>query len=521
MIFDGFFISHLIDELNQNLSRARLERIYQNDDLSFLFVFYTKGERKYLNLSISPQHVGMHLTQKKQLGNITSQFLATLKKHIEGAILEDMVQYQSDRVIILNFTAFDFIDGPIKKQLIFEAMGRHSNLLIIKDDIIIDTLKKMFFEEGRQLLPQAKFEFFPSNKKPFFHIDYLNVHSPKDIVDHYMGVSMPLAKYLFDHQIQLKDIQRHPTKSISANKSYVFDLFDEDSNKKHYQTISDLMDDTLHVKQNIYIKHAQFIDKQIQKYEKKLAVYEQQFEDAKDNLSYRTYGDLIYQSGHPLTDSMSSIEVNGELIALDPTLTLNQNAQKYYKLYQKAKRAIHHIESQMKVTNEVIDVFKEFQTYVSFANEQSIKELEKDLSAYGFKSSKTKTTHKKQQKPNILTLSDQDVNYYIGKNNLQNEYVTHTLAQKEDYWFHVKDAPGAHVVVTTTKLNESILRKACMLAAYFSSQKHSSSIPVDYVQIKYIKKIPGMPSYKVTYKNHQTMYIDIDEEKIQSYLKTV
>ena len=71
MIFDGFFISHLIDELNQNLSRARLERIYQNDDLSFLFVFYTKGERKYLNLSISPQHVGMHLSQNKQLGNIT------------------------------------------------------------------------------------------------------------------------------------------------------------------------------------------------------------------------------------------------------------------------------------------------------------------------------------------------------------------------------------------------------------------------------------------------------------------
>jgi predicted ribosome quality control (RQC) complex YloA/Tae2 family protein len=111
--------------------------------------------------------------------------------------------------------------------------------------------------------------------------------------------------------------------------------------------------------------------------------------------------------------------------------------------------------------------------------------------------------------------------YAIGKNNLQNEYVTNVYAQKEDYWFHVKDAPGAHVVVNAKTLTEPILRKAAMLAAYYSSLRFSSSIPVDYTKIKYIKKIPGVAGYKVTYQKQQTIYIDIDEQKLQTYLKNV
>jgi len=521
MIFDGFFIYHLVAELNENLKKARLEKIYQNDEQSFVFAFYARGTRFYMNLFLSPQNVGLYVTQHQTLGSTSSQFLSTMKKHLEGAILEEIMQYESDRVITFHFTAYDFIDGPVKKELIFEAMGRHSNLMIVKDGIIVDTLKKMFFEEGRQLLPQATFEYFPSDKKPFFSIDYENIHSPKDLVDHYMGISPYLAKYLYEHQVQLKDIPVNPTKVLKSQKGYVFDLFEPSLETLSYDSISKMMDDTKKNKQSSYLKHEQFIIKHIQKYEKKISLYELQLQDAKENVSHKHIGDMIYQSGHDVGSHMSSVDVYGEIIHLDATLTLNQNAQKHYKLYQKAKRSIHHIEQQLIQQKEMLDMFYEYQTYLSFSNEASIKELEKELIPYGFKAAKTKTVSKKQQKPHILTLQDQGITYYIGKNNLQNEYVTHQLAKKDDYWFHVKDAPGGHIVVTTSTLDEYTLRKACMLAAYFSSQRLSSSIPVDYVQVKHIKKIPGLPSYKVTYKHHQTMYIDIDQTKIDNYLKTV
>jgi predicted ribosome quality control (RQC) complex YloA/Tae2 family protein len=149
----------------------------------------------------------------------------------------------------------------------------------------------------------------------------------------------------------------------------------------------------------------------------------------------------------------------------------------------------------------------------------SIKDLEAELIPFGFKKLKSIKVNKKQNvKPNLLRIVDPDATYLIGKNNIQNEYITHTLANSEDYWFHVKDATGAHVVVQTKSLTEHVLRKAAMLAAYFSQMRNSSSIPVDYTLIRNIKKIPKLPGYQVIYKNHKTIYIDINTEFISKFL---
>ena len=117
MIFDGFFIYHLIIELNQNLAKARLEKIVQTDGMTFIFVFYFRGERKNLLLNLSPNGFSLYLTEKKQISQVSSQFLITLKKHLEGAILEDITQHMTDRVISLNFKINDFIDGQTDEKL--------------------------------------------------------------------------------------------------------------------------------------------------------------------------------------------------------------------------------------------------------------------------------------------------------------------------------------------------------------------------------------------------------------------
>jgi predicted ribosome quality control (RQC) complex YloA/Tae2 family protein len=520
-MIDGFLIHHLTQELNQELNKSRLEKIIQQDEQSFILQCYHQGKRKSLLIDISSERFRMHLTEKPISNQVSSHFVMMLKKQLEGSILENVTQHQTDRVIIIDFTSYDLIEGPVKKSLVFEAMGKHSNLILVKDGIIIDTFKKMFFESGRQLLPQATFSFFPTDKKIFNDIDYHTISSPKDLVEHYMGISPMLSKYLFEKKCQVSDIKINPTRDFTKKQFYVFDIFDAQDDKKHYLSLSQMFDDEIQKDLPIYLSEKQFIDKQLKKLASKKVQLENQLEHTEQLMLRKNLGDLIYQSGIDVSSRQSHFTYDDQLYELDPTKTLNEHAQDAYKSYQKAKRGIHHIEEQIKSTEDLIEHFQSLSFFITVTSMDSIKDVDQELIPYGYKKAKTKVTQKKKDKINILTIKDVDATYMIGKNNIQNEYLTHTLAKKDDFFFHVKEAPGSHVIVQTSQLTEPVLRKACMLAAHFSTLKNSSSIPVDYTKVKHLKKIPGIPGYKVIYHTYQTMYIDIDTDKVNLYLKNV
>lgn len=520
-MIDGFFIHHIANELHQELSHSRLEKIVQQDEHSFVFLFYQKGQRQTLLIDLSSENFRIHITKHPIKNQMTSHFVMMLKKQLEGAILDQIVQHLTDRVVILEFTSYDMIDGPVKKMLVFEAMGKHSNLILVKDGIIIDTFKKMFFESGRQLLPQALFSFFPTDKSIACDINYQKITSPKDLVNQYMGVSPLLSNYLYEHRCQWHDIKLHPTRNVTKHKFYAFDLFDGADEKKYYASLSEMLDDDLKKDKPIYVSEKLFIEKQLKKLSTKKEQLEMSLEQAEHKLSKRELGDFIYQSGYDLTLKMSDIQFNDQKYVLDATKTLNENAQEAYKAYQKAKRGIHHIKEQILNTKELIEHFESLSFFITVTSHDSIKDIDQELIAYGYKKSKTLNHSKKKDKPHFIVLKDDKATYMIGKNNLQNEYITHTLAKKDDYFFHVKDAPGSHVIVSVDELDEIVLRKACMLAAYFSTMRQSSSIPVDYTRVRHLKKIPKTPGYKVIYHKYQTMYIDIDNAKITEYLKNV
>ena len=240
MIIDGAFIHALVKELNSKLNKARLEKISHVTSESFLFQFYFKGEKLKLIIDLNANFFSAYITDKKVPNKDHSQFLLTLKKQLEGGILDSITQHQTDRVMLFNFTVYDFIDGPVSKTLVFEAMGKHSNLMLIQDGKIVDTFKKMFFETGRQLIPGATFEFFPTDKKPFDHIDYHMIETPKNISASYMGISMKLATYLFENHKQISELPLNPTKDMTKNTGYFFDIFPNDHQKKSYQTLSEL-----------------------------------------------------------------------------------------------------------------------------------------------------------------------------------------------------------------------------------------------------------------------------------------
>ncbi|BCR36363.1 Rqc2 family fibronectin-binding protein [Mariniplasma anaerobium] len=519
MIIDGVFIKYLIKELNINLEKSRLEKIYLSSETTFVMQFYHQGKKHKCVIDLNPSTFSAYITQKPLTSTTNSQFLMTLKKQLEGGILNSITQYLTDRVLIFDFTLFDFIDGPVNKSLIFEAMGKHSNLLLVKNDVLVDTYKKMFFETGRQLIPGANFEFFPTDKKVFDHIDYNTLDNPKMLTKSYMGISLKLASFLFEKQLQISDLVLNPTKDITLNNGYFMDIFPSDHEKKTYETLSDLLDDQKIVNKQFRQSYHLFIEKHLKKLLNKKEQLEKALNDSKEQLKNKDKADYIYQSQIDLHTKQSTLEIYGMTIVLDSQKTLNENAQKFYKSYHKAKRGLVHISQQIKQNNILIDLFESFKTYIDIASEKDIKDIENELIPYGYKAKKQNINKKQKHTPNILTVKDDQATYLVGKNNIQNEYVTHELARSEDYFFHVRGAPGSHVIVKTNNLNEFVIRKASMLAAYYSSLKLSSSIPVDYTLVKYIKKIPRVPGYKVLIKNQKTMFIDIDQEKIETYIK--
>ncbi len=518
-MIDGLLLYHLQKELDETLSKARLEKIVQHDEHLFGLTFYRYGDKQHLIINVHPKDFAIYLSIHKHNEILNTQFSQSLKKELSGAILDHITQYQTDRVLVLSFTSYDLIEGPIKKELVFEAMGKYSNLILTSNQMIIDTHKKMFFDTGRQLLPHATFDFFPSDKKPFTHFSYDNITIPKDISTQYMGISRLTATYLFEHHLKPLDLEVKPTVNVDKQDVYFSDIFDEQDEKITQSTISQLFDRPKKAVKQSKVSYEQFIQKQLLKYRRKDEQLKQQEEQNNERLLAKNSGDLIYQSMIPLTEKHSSISVNDQDIILDPMLTLNENAQRYYQIYQKAKRGIRPIQEQIEANQQLINLFLAYQTYLSISDGNDLKDFASDLEPFGYKI-KTKTVNnKKKQQPNITKIIDQNATYILGKNDKQNAYIAHQLANQNDMWFHVKDAPGTHLVVQTNDLSEAVIRKAAMLAAYHSSLSLSSSIPVDYTQIRHLKKIPKMPGYHVTYTHQKTIYIDIDNTQIKSWLK--
>ncbi|MDE7105701.1 MAG: NFACT RNA binding domain-containing protein, partial [Anaeroplasmataceae bacterium] len=185
--------------------------------------------------------------------------------------------------------------------------------------------------------------------------------------------------------------------------------------------------------------------------------------------------------------------------------------QKYYKKYQKTKTAVHYIEEQLNLAKNEIEYFQMLLAQLKCASINDALEIRQELIENRYLL-EVQNKSKKKQKPNYLTYIVDDVVIHVGKNNLQNEYLTHKLAKPSDYWFHVQNASGSHVIVCTNELTENLCRTAAMLAANFSSLNESSSIPVDYTLVRNIKKIPGKRNCFVTYTKQKTIYIDIDKK---------
>lgn len=495
MAFDGYFISRLISEIEPKILNLRVDKILSDENYLQL-----KLQREYLTFTISGQ-AGMFYLSDEVINNEDYEFSKVLRKNIMGYRLRSINQVSIDRTIIFEFEGLDLIKGPVKKKLFLEAYGRNFNLILTnQDDLIISAHRLIHNIENKTILPNVKYVIDETSKillnnQSTLHIDY------EEIKDKYIGVSPLLGKYLQGKHINLDEIKINPVKNLDNNQFYWFNLF-ETENVKSYQSLSSLIGDLKVLKKVDKKPYEKFIKNELIKLQNKLIKLDEDLKKHEYNLSLKEIADLIYSSGLDLNTKVSTFNKT----SLDVNLTLNENAQKFYAKYKKAKTGIDYLQNEIIKTNLRIETFDEFSKVLEYLeSEEELNDFAEALTEYGYKY-KTSNRRRKDQ-INITKIEYLGSIILVGKNSKQNEYIFSKLAKNDDMWLHVKAGTGAHVIIKG-EYSPKIIKKAAQYAAFYSSYKHSSNIPIDYTLVRYVTKVRKSETFKTTYQNYKTIYIN-------------
>ena len=364
MAFDGYFISKLVNEIKPKILNKRVDKVFQDENYLQL-----KLQREYLTFTISGQ-MGMFYLSDDSINNLDYEFAKVLRKNLLGYRLRLIEQVSLDRIVIFEFEGIDLIKGPVKRKLILEAYGRNFNLILTEaNDIIISAYRLIHNLENKTILPNVKYEIDESDKlllenNSTLHLDY------EEIKNKYLGVSPLLGKYLQSKHINLDEIKINPVKNLDNNQFYWFNLF-ETENVKVYDSLSSLIGD-LRVSKKVNKKpYEKFIKNESVKLQNKLIKLADDLKKHESNILLKNIADRIYSSALDLNTKAS----NFEGVTFDVNLTLNENAQKFYSQYKKAKSGLDYAQNEIEKANlrlEVFDDLKETLEYLDSEEELKI-----------------------------------------------------------------------------------------------------------------------------------------------------
>lgn len=544
MSMDGIFVHYLTYEFNNTILKAKINKIYQPNPLEILLQLRTSNQTFQLLISASLDSSRIYLTKQAfENPQVPGNFCMILRKYIERGIITSISQYQNDRLIIFTINTYNEMGDNADYRLIVEIMGRNSNVILINEDNkIIDSIRRVPPTENnnRYIIPKATYVFPIQN-------DLLN---PFEV-----EVSYPIANYQGIAKVIQNEIMNYydgdvkkflenkivPNIYTKENKQdfycFLLSSFNSDSILT-FKTLSEMLDYFYNVcKQTINYTNMDLI-KQVKRLithqNTKLANLIDDLNKAEENLKYKDLGILLQANLYMVKKGMTSINVidfihNGEEITIDlnPMLDASKNLKQIFNKGKKASNALIEVTNQINKTKEEIRYLNDILSMLEFATASELDEIKLDLitNSEQYKNKAKKLSSKKNNKISIQHFNYEDVTIYVGKNNIQNDYLTNKLARNNDYWFHVKDGSGAHVVVSVPNnnpsftLSEQVIRLAASIAGYYSKYSKSSTVPIDYTKVQYIKKIPGTKGYHVTYTNQKTIYIDPDYELIKQYLR--
>ena len=562
MNLDGLTMSVLAKELNERLQTGQIQKLYQIDKTTLLFKIRALNEDQNLIITVGATPA-MYLSKPLQdLPKEPSSLCMFLRKHIEGSRIVKVEQINGDRIMCIQTDKLE-MDGSITSTLIYvELMGKYSNCIFVQDGVILESLIHVspLMNRERSISPKLQYELPPNaNRVSLMDFDYNEIRNllvsfgngsvQQSIRAIFNGFGKPLLnEVLYNANLNgdeiITDLEAsqvdtlanalYDLKMMLQNGNGLLSLVNDNHKKaystfilhnynvvKTYETISEALEETIHSTKAIHTADKELekiLTAAIKKEEGRHQKIKDELEDTNKMDTYKLYGDLLMINAHLQVQYEPSIELQnllsdeGEMltIPLKPNLTIVENAQWYYKLYTKLKNRMVSGEYQLNASTTKLEYLKSILYSISLATtRESLEEIRKECMDAGIIKKSKKPLSYKLGKSNYIHLTIDEGEMFIGRNNQQNEYLTHRFAKPTDIWFHTQDIQGSHLILRlNVEPDDMILSKVAQYAAYFSKARETSKVPVDYTYIKNIKKPPGSPLGFVIFNTHQTMIVE-------------
>lgn len=571
MAFDGIVTKAIASELQQ-LSGARIDKIFQPNKNNIILGFYFNKTNYALNICTNPSNYRIHLTtHPKKNPQVAPNFCMVLRKHLIGLHIKNIITDSLERVITIEFEGFDDIDDIISKKLIIELMGKHCNVVLLDDEnIIIDSLKHINNENTlRTIMPHIKYTYPTTQKRNFLEctdfeefIKNVDIKDFTTFVDSFSNIYNGISKKFINQIINklnittlttdtAKEIYTYINKIIantdSLNLNFEIDNSNNNSKNDYFLIVQDndelfnlnfFIDDFYYDKETNeeFINYRNSILKlilnELKKYKKRLFNINNKLQNCENMDIYKVYGELLTANLYRIKDeNISSIELenyyeNNKLtsIPLDIKYTPSINAKRYFKKYNKLKNELKIVTIQKEETQRELSYIESIvyeleasstiEEIASIFEEISENVIFKDKISYKNKNNskikKSKLTKNKNISFNPLKYTIDGYTLLVGRNNKGNDYLTLKYAKKTDLWFHTKDIHGSHAILLLNNKtpDTDILIKCAQITAYHSKARNSSNVPVDFCEAKYVKKPNGAKPGMVIYTNNQTLNVN-------------
>lgn len=579
MNLEGLTLKLVTDTLSRELLNSKIYKVFMPNPHALLLLVRRTRDTNALLADMNGGSPALYIPEQLPENPETPPtFCMLLRKHLEEGRITRITQSGLDRIITLEIDMLGASSKIITKKLIFELTGKNSNIILTQDDIIIDSLKHVgaaqssyrAIQPGKPYVappPQAGLNLLTA--APTDIVQTANAVPAASFLKAFIGATTGIGKATAQELLQAADIvpqevrldnasctaladviaklqsrlnaaeQEQPVYALVSRTNQVKtiltlppQLLEQGMHAREFANINSAINFAMSLKPIQLPQHEQLqklVTGEIAKHKKKLAALEQDLAHAENAEEQRMLADTIMANIYQLRKGQTQAELvniyDGESVTvqLSPILSPTENAQAYYKRYNKYKRAQSEVALQITATEEMLQYLASLDSSLLTATGKSeIEEIRQEMIAADLIKvvGKKKKSALQKSQPLHIRLSE-DTDLYIGKNNRQNDYVTFSIGGPRDLWFHTKDIPGSHIILKTTlpEAREEDIALAVELAAYFSKAREGSSVPVDCVQRRYVKKPSGSKPGFVIFTNQKTYYATPDAQKLEKYLK--
>lgn len=555
MAFDGIITRAVTAELDRELTGGKIDKIYEPEPDSIVINVRTGRDQKRLFASCQSAGASVRLiTSNPENPKTPYPFCMLLRKHIQGSRIISVDQRGTERIIEFTLERLNEIGLMVSKKLIFEIMGKYSNIILVdmsQNEKILGSIKGVpsGINRVREILPGRIYEYPPEQDKiPFDEASEEDFDRAGDTGKQILGaiggispsVAEELARLKSGHERKslidgiLSDIDKLSfTPRVYEDKDGIPREF-HIMKLSEFETCEKIIDfQTLSLCMEYYFEHKESTSRIIQRsnailrpakasLEKLLLKKQRLLEDllrAEDSDKLRLYGELLTANMGSLKQGMTKATLvnyydgSEVTIPLDPRWSPSKNAQSYYKRYAKSKTAVTEKRKQLEETESSIEYLESSITFIeNTASISELEELQNELEETGYikrRRARGSKPPKFKAAPRVYETSD-GFTVLVGRNNKENDALTLDIASKGDYWLHTKDIPGSHVILRTEgrEITETAIYEAAALAALYSKAKASENVPVDYVPVRYVKKPSGAKPGKVIFTHNRTVYVD-------------